>query len=84
MVQQAGTMTRTLLTSDYLCFIANAKENNVKIPAFAKHDFDKHAGNFGISEKMVKPDMERAFAWAGFYARNTLNSENQKEWEDVR
>jgi hypothetical protein len=59
------------------------KAITTKIPIYAKHDFDKEAGPFGISENIVKPDMERAFAWAGFYARNTLNSETQKEWENV-
>ena len=44
------------------------KRITLKIPAFAKHDFDKEAGPFGISENIVKPDMERAFAWARFYA----------------
>ena len=56
----------------------------LKLPSFAKHDFHKHAGQFGwsISEKMVGEDMERAIGWAGFFARNTLNPETQKEWED--
>jgi hypothetical protein len=54
----------------------------LKIPIFAKKDFDNDAGPFGISESIVKQDMNRAAAWAGLYARNTLKSENQKEWED--
>jgi hypothetical protein len=53
------------------------------IPIFAKMDFDKDAGPFGISETIVKPDMNRAFVWAGLYAKNTLKSENQMKWEDL-
>ena len=60
------------------------KRITLRISDFAKEDFDKGAGEFGISENIVKPDMERAFAWAGLYARNTLKSETQKEWEDAR
>ena len=64
-----------------------AMQNTItlKIPSFARKDFHKHAGQFGwtISENMVRQDMDRAFAWAGFYARNTLKSETQKEWEDA-
>jgi hypothetical protein len=56
----------------------------LKLPSFAKHDFDTHRGQFGwtITEKMVGEDMERAIIWAGFFANNILKSETQKEWED--
>ena len=57
------------------------KRITLRIPAFAKDDFDKEAGPFGISESIVKTDMERAFVWARFYASKTLNSEKQKEWQ---
>jgi competence protein ComGF len=57
------------------------KRITLKIPVFAKKDFDEGAGPFGISESIVRQDMERAFTWVGLYARNTLKSENQKEWE---
>ena len=53
----------------------------IKISDFATEDFDKGAGEFGISENIVKPDMKRAFAWTGHYARNTLNRQTQKKWE---
>jgi hypothetical protein len=57
-----------------------------KIPSFAKTDFRKDAGPFGwtISENMVRQDMDRAFAWTGLYARNTLKPEIQKDWDDFR
>ena len=56
----------------------------LKLPSFAKHDFQKHAGQFGwsISEKMVGEDMERAISWAGFFAGTALNPETEKEWGD--
>jgi hypothetical protein len=57
------------------------KRITLTVPVFAKKDFDKDAGPFGISESIVRQDMERAFTWVGLYARNTLKSENQKEWE---
>jgi hypothetical protein len=60
------------------------KRITLKIPVFAKKDFDEDAGPFGISESIVRQDMERAFAWAGLYARNTLRSETQKEWQYCR
>ena len=53
----------------------------LRIPAFAKIDFDEEAGPFGISESIVKPDMEKAFAWVRLYAAKTVNSEKQKEWQ---
>jgi hypothetical protein len=51
------------------------KRITLRIPIFAKKDFDN-------AESIVRQDMERAFTWAGLYARNTLKSETQKEWED--
>ena len=56
-----------------------------KLPSFAKKDFHKNYGQFRwtVSEKMIGEDMERAISWAGFYARNTLDSKTQKKLENA-
>ena len=41
-------------------FFQMQKRISMKMPAFAKQDFDQETGSFGISENIVKPDMEIA------------------------
>lgn len=50
------------------------------ITEFTKKDFDKGSPIAGITATIVKPDMERAWAWTELYAR--LNRQTQKKWED--